>query len=133
MSGLLLPNYDSPELVNAAQSNKLCIYFAKDLTAVQQSLKDRIVDFFKKFFNDTPSDLDEITKMLGTKGMGIFLIGHLSLETAPIIFSLLVFERDEDEKEDVPIILEYLATAPFFEGHQISSLLLFTLQSYCIF
>ena len=85
------------------------------MTAVQQSFKDQIVDFFKKNFNDTPSDLDESTKMLGTKGMGIFLIGHFSLETAPIFFSLLVFERDEDEKEDVPIILEYLATAPFLK------------------
>ena len=115
LSGLLLGNYDSPELVDAAQSKNLCIYFAKNLTAVQQSLKDQIVDFFEKFFNDTPSDLDEITKMLGTKGMGIFLIGHFSLETAPIIFSLLVFKRDEDEKEDVPIILEYLTTAPFLK------------------
>ena len=80
LSNLLLRNYDSPELVDAAQSNNLCIYIAKDFTAVQQSLKDQIVEFFEKFFNDTLSDLDEITKMLGTKGMGIFMIGILALK-----------------------------------------------------
>ena len=58
LSGLLLGNYDSPDLVDAAQSKTLCIYIAKDLSAVQHSLKDQIVDFFEKFFNDTPSDLD---------------------------------------------------------------------------
>ena len=67
LSGLLLRNYDSPELVDAGQSNNFCIYTAKDLTAIQQSLKDQIHEFFDNFFNDTPSDLNEITKMLRKK------------------------------------------------------------------
>ena len=64
LSNIVLKNYDSPELVHASKPENLCIYIAKDLTAILQSLKDQILEFFEIFFNDTKCDLDEINKML---------------------------------------------------------------------